>query len=632
MSAANRSPIPIAGAFFAKISTQTRNGKVATCHSMIYVSNAVKSMYLSYETMLDLGLLAADFPVGDGVASTGAQADGADDVGTDGPGDRSFTSPPTACAARVINGGCDAADAAKDSPCSCPQRTSVPPRPESLPFTCTPENNEQMEAWLLDRYRASTFNTCPHRPMPCMEGPPIEIHIDPQATPRTCHTAVTIPLHWQEKVQADLLRDEALGVIERVPHGEPVSWCHRMVITRKHDDSPRRTVDLSPLNKFCQRETFSAESPFHLARRIPGDTWKTVTDAWNGYHSVPLRASDRHLTTFITPFGRWRYTRAPQGFLSSGDGDSRRFDAVLSMFERKERCVDDTIHYDTDLEEHWWRTIDFLTRVGQAGIVLNPDKFQFAKRSVDFTGFRISETDIEPLPKYLDAIRDFPSPTSTTDVRSWFGLVNQVANYAQLRDTLTLFKPFLSPRCKFTWSSELEEAFQASKSVIVDAIKHGVKIFDMTKKTCLRPDWSSRGIGYFLLQQHCGCSSDVPDCCPGGWRITLAGSRFLTSAEQRYAAVEGEALAVVWGLEQSKYFTQGCDNLIVVTDHKPPIKIFGDRTLDEISNTRLFRLKQRTLPWRFKIQHLPGRTNLAADATSRNPSASGSASTTGLNT
>lgn len=125
-----------------------------------------------------------------------------------------------------------------------------------------------------------------------------------------------------------------------VPYGEPVTWCHRMVVTWKHDGSPRRTVDLSPLNKFCRRETFASECPFHLSRRIPKGTWKTVTDAWNGYHSVPLRESDRHLTTFITPF------------LSSGDGLNRRFDAVLSDFERKERSVDDTVHYDTDLEQH----------------------------------------------------------------------------------------------------------------------------------------------------------------------------------------------------------------------------------------------------------------------------------------
>ena len=146
----------------------------------------------------------------------------------------------------------------------------------------------------------------------------------------------------------------------------------------------------------------------------------------------------------------------------------------------------------------------------------------------------------------------------------------------------------------------------------------------MHKRTCLRPDWSTRGIGYFLLQQHCSCPSGVPDCCPGGWRIALAGSRFLTPAEQRYAAIEGEALAVAWGLEQTRYFTQGCDNLVVITDHKPLVKIFGDRTLDEITNSRLFRLKQRTLPWRFDIKHLPGKTNHAADATSRHPSPSGS--------
>ena len=592
---------------------------------MVYVSSSVRSMYLSYESLLNLDLLGTDFP---STPSTAAPGEG------NQPTDctNKLHQPPSVNANRLINDGCDTPTASPDVTCSCPQRTAPPSRPTTLPFPCTPGNNDRMKAWLLERYASSTFNTCPHRALPCMAGPPVEIHVDPTATPKACHTPANIPIHWQQKVYEDLLRDEALGVVERVPYGEPVTWCHRMVVTRKHDGSPRRTVDLSPLNKFCRRETFATESPFHLARRIPTNTWKTVTDAWNGYHSVPLRASDRHLTTFITPFGRWRYTRAPQGFLSSGDGYNRRFDAILADFDRKERCVDDTVHYDTDLEQHWWRTIDFLTRVGQSGIVLNPDKFQFAEKSVNFAGFRVSDTTIEPLPKYLDAIRDFPSPASTTDIRSWFGLVNQVTNYAQLRDTMAPFKPFLSPRCKFAWSNELEAAFQASKNAIVEAIREGVEIFDIQRRTCLRPDWSNRGIGYFLLQQHCSCPSGLPDCCPGGWKITLAGSRFLSSAEQRYAAIEGEALAVAWGLEQTRYFTQGCDNLVVVTDHKPLVKIFGDRTLDEISNSRLFRLKQRTLPWRFDIVHRPGKSNQAADAASRHPAPARSESCHSLGT
>ena len=251
--------------------------------------------------------------------------------------------------------------------------------------------------------------------------------------------------------------------------------------------------------------------------------------------------------------------------------------------------------------------------------MLNPTKFQFSKKEVDFAGFKITEDHIEPLPKYLDAIKDFPTPKNSTDIRSWFGLINQVSNYAQLRDLMAPFRPFLSPKVQFKWTTELNEAFQKSKDRIVESIHRGVQIFDLDRRTCLRPDWSSNGIGYFLTQKHCKCPGRLPDCCDNGWVVTLAGSRFLSGAEKRYAAVEGEALAIAWSLEQSKYFTLGCRDLLIVTDHKPLVKIFGDRTLDEIHNTRLFRLKQRALPWYFEVAYMPGKTNSAADATSRHP-------------
>ena len=606
--AANTNPMTIIGQFQAILTGQSPNGDI-TCQATVIVSDSVRGFYLSYKTMIDLMIIDKHFPIiGNCIRSSNVPLD----VCSSG------SAIPIDASIRALSSGCGHPHDDLVT-CDCPQRTSVPERPKSLPFEPLPENNDKMQEWLLKQYASSTFNTCPHRALPCMTGPPMEIHIEESATPKVCNKPAPVPLHWQQRVYEDLLRDEALGVIERVPHGVPVTWCHRMVVTRKHDGTPRRTVDLSPLNKYCKRETFPAESPFHLARRVPRMTWKSVTDAWNGYHSVPLRESDRHLPTFITPFGRWRYRRAPQGFLSSGDGYNRRFDAILTDFQRKERCVDDTIHYDDDLEAHWWRTIDLLHTIGAAGAVLNPEKFQFAKREVDFAGFRITESSIEPLPKYIDAIRTFPTPKCTKDIRSWFGLVNQVSNYAQIRDFMSIFRPFLSPRYKFFWSSVLDKAFEESKEFIIQSIRQGVEIFDMAKPTCLRPDWSSRGIGYFLLQQHCSCTIGLPDCCPNGWRVTLAGSRFLSGAETRYAAIEGEALAIAWGLEQTKYFTQGCQDLLIVTDHKPLTKIFGDRTLDEIHNTRLFRLKQRTLPWHFRVEHLPGKTNHAADAASRYP-------------
>ena len=46
-----------------------------------------------------------------------------------------------------------------------------------------------------------------------------------------------------------------LGVLERVPVNDPVTWCSRMVITPKPDGSPRRVVDYTSLNKHAPRQT-----------------------------------------------------------------------------------------------------------------------------------------------------------------------------------------------------------------------------------------------------------------------------------------------------------------------------------------------------------------------------------------
>ena len=286
-----------------------------------------------------------------------------------------------------------------------------------------------------------------------------------------------------------------------------------------------------------------------------------------------------------------------------------------------ERCVDDSLLHDEDMETHWWRAIEFLELCGRSGIVLNPEKFQFSQMTVDFAGFRISNGTVEPLPKYLDAIRGFPTPRNITDIKSWFGMVAQVAHYARLRDMLEPFRKFLSPKVKFEWSQELDNIFEESKLRIVEAIRDGVQIYDITKRTCLRTDWSKSGIGYLLAQKHCDCTGRSYGCCQDGWRIALAGSRFLTPAEKNYAPVEGEALAVAWALGQTKFFTMGCNDLLVIVDHKPLVKILGDRRLDEIENPRLFRLKMKTLMWRYEIEYQRGSKNPFADAMSRYPNA-----------
>ena len=167
------------------------------------------------------------------------------------------------------------------------------------------------------------------------DDPPMQVFIDPDATPTTVHTPAVVPIHWREDVKEQLDKDVRLGVIEKVPPNSPVTWCHRAFWTAKTDGTPRRVVDLQALNKHCGRDTHYVVPPFQQARAIPPRTWRTVTDAWNGFHSVLVREEDRHYFTFIIEHGRYRYCIAPQGYQASNDAYSHRYDWVIAEVSRK---------------------------------------------------------------------------------------------------------------------------------------------------------------------------------------------------------------------------------------------------------------------------------------------------------
>ena len=99
--------------------------------------------------------------------------------------------------------------------------------------------------------------------------------------------------------------------------------------------------------------------------------------------------------------------------------------------------------------------------------------------------------------------------------------------------------------------------------------------------------------------------------------MVVAGGSFCNKAEQNYSPVEGEATAVAKGLEDTKYYTLGCKDLWVATDHSSLVSIMGDQSLADIENPRLARIKERTLWWIFQVVHTPGKKQLAADAISR---------------
>ena len=591
MNGAGRSDLGVLGAVVMEFSCTGAEGVTYVTRQLCYVCDKVDRVYLSRQALTELCCISPEFPI-----------------------PHSPTSTQSSHSSATVN---------NDRPCSCPTRpASPPPMPTELPADINiddADSVDRLKQWLMKYYESTTFNTCDHQQLPLMTGSPLRLHIDPHATPVACHKVVPVPLHWRDQVRSDLERDVRIGVLERVPDNTPVTWQSRMVITAKANNDPRRTIDYQPLNKHSTRQTFPVDSPFSLASRIPTGTKKTICDVWNGYHSIKLHPDDRHYTTFLTPWGRFRYKVSPQGHMVSGDGFNERYSAITSHLMKVERCVDDSAMWSDNILESFTQACEYLDLCARNGVILNPKKFQFCQDIVDFAGLQITATNVRPSEKLLQSIREFPTPKDITGARAWFGLVNQAAYAFAMTEEMACFRHLLKPKVKFEWTDELDKQFIKSKEAIINKIIEGVHLFDPTLPTCLATDFSGTGLGFFLLQKSCTCTSRLPTCCPTGWRLCLVGSRFLHPAETRYAPIEGEALAVAYGLHQCRYFVLGCQDLIVATDHKPLLHVLNDRSLSDIQNRRLQNLKEKTLSYRFQIVHVPGKKHLGPDAASRFP-------------
>ena len=187
--------------------------------------------------------------------------------------------------------------------------------------------------------------------------------------------------------------------------------------------------------------------------------------------------------------------------------------------------------------------------------------------------------------------------------------MNQVSTFVDdVTELLGPLRPLLSARNEFAWNEEHQRAFDAVRAALSSVPT--LAFYDPSRPTSIETDASRlKGLGFVLYQQQ-------PD---GSRRVIQAGSRFLTECETRYAVIELELLAVAWTVKKCRLFLSGLQYQIV-TDHRPLIAILNSKSLDEIENPRLQRLRLRvgevgsfTATWR------PGSMHKVADALSRAP-------------
>ena len=167
-----------------------------------------------------------------------------------------------------------------------------------------------------------------------MEGE-YEIRLKDEVQPFVLHTPRRIPLPLLPKVKEELRRMQELGVIS--PVTEPTDWCAGIVVVPKSDGRVRICVYLTRLNKNVQSERHIIPSVdelgkcmFHTLAQLSGAKVFSKLDANSGFWQIKLTDKSSFLTTFITPFGRFRFNHLPFGITSAPEHFQRKMTKLLT--------------------------------------------------------------------------------------------------------------------------------------------------------------------------------------------------------------------------------------------------------------------------------------------------------------
>ena len=557
-------PIHTEGKFATRLSWQRRDGSIRSAATEIHVLHNLAQPVLSKRTQIRLGMLHEGYPH---TALNRVQY--------------------------------------AEEPFPNTVATATEDQPAVAPLTVGPSNTvkDRTLKKLMADFPKTFDGEC--RPM---KGPPCHFRLVEGATPVAIRGSRPVAEPLLPRLKEEITALEKQRIIRKVT--EPTAWVHPIVVVPKKDKGIRLCVDLGALNKCIVRPRFESQTPFQAVRTIPpGMKFFTVVDALKGYHQVPLDEESAAMTTFSTPVGRYQYLRLPFGVVHAGDDYCRRVADIFDDIPNTRRIVEDILVFSKTWGEHVEAVRHLFARAAEHDVSLNTRKVQFAQHTVKFGGYVVSENHFKPDPELTDAIRRFPEPKNSTDLRAFFGLCQQVGNFSnRISTALGPLAPLLKKGYLWEWTTTHSDAFTNARSALSDIDQ--LAFYDPAHPTALHVDASRlHGLGFVLKQKKAGDQ----------WRMVQAGSRFLSAAETRYAMIELECLGAAWAMSKCRQFLEGLPHFDLVVDHKPLVPILNDYALDKLDNPRLLRLRLKMQRYAFTARWIPGKDNKDADALSRAP-------------
>jgi hypothetical protein len=232
-----------------------------------------------------------------------------------------------------------------------------------------------------------------------------------------------------------------------------------------------------------------------------------------------------------------------------------------------QKCViylDDVLVYSTTFSDHIERLRTIFERIRNAGIKLSLQKCSFFNKQIRFLGHIISKDGVSTDPDKIRAVKQWPTPKTLEQLRSFLGFSNYyrrfIHNYTELVSPLEKLLNTSSlgstqqKKAMILWTTECEMTFEKIKTALCSSKTLAYPLKDST--FVLDTDASHCAMGAVLSQNQNGVE-----------RVIAYASKKFTKSELNYCVTRKELLSVYTFVMHFRHYLLG-SKFRIRTDHK----------------------------------------------------------------